>query len=323
MIQHIVRRLLISIPLLVGVTIGTFAMAELLPGDYVNTIVPPEVAMQREITEEEMKAARAYYGLDKPAYQRYLIWLCELVLRGNLGTSFANGEPIAKKLPAYAWNTVQLTGSALFLAVLIGTTIGVFQALYPYSLFDSLANLLTFLWLSIPSFVFAITAIYIFAFKIPLFPIGGVGPPRRDVGLLTHLHYMVLPVAMLTFGALPNYIRFSRNAMLDVIRADYVTAARAKGLLERIVVVRHALRNALLPLITITAINMPSVLGSATIAETVFFRPGMGAWMLDAVKSRDYPVIVVITLLTSTVVLLSNLVADIAYAVVDPRIRYH
>ena len=321
MTQFIIRRLLISLPILVGITVGTFAMAELLPGDYMDTIVPPEVA-RWGISEEEMRPLREYYGLDKPAYQRYLFWLRELVLRGNLGSSFRDGEPIAKKLPARAWATAQLTASALFLAMVMGTAIGVFQALYPFSAYDNVANFLTFLWLSIPSFVFAITAIYVFAYKIPLFPIGGVGPPRRDVDLLTHLYYMVLPVTMLTFTALPNYIRFSRNAMLDVIHADYVTAARSKGLFERVVIVRHALRNALLPLITITAINLPNVLSSATIAETIFFRPGMGSWMLAAVSSRDSPVIVVINLFTSMLVLLANLGADIAYAVVDPRIRY-
>ena len=322
MTEYIIRRLLIAIPILWGLTLATFAIANLLPGDFVDAMIPEEERVRSGITQADMEVLREYYGLNKPVWERYLIWLRELVLKGNLGTSMYTGNPVATEFLRRLGLTMQLTAAALFLGMILGTTTGVIQALHPRSLFDNVANFLTFVWVSVPGFVFGIMAIYFFAFKIPIFPLGGAGPAGREYGVLTRLHYMGLPLIMLTLGALPGYMRFARNSMLDVIHSDYVMVARSKGLLERIVTLRHALRNALMPLITITGLSIPGLIGGAAIAETMFVWPGMGRWLVSSTRNRDYPVIVAMNLITSTLVLTFNLITDIAYAWADPRIRY-
>jgi len=322
MSQYIIRRLLIAIPVLLGLTIATFMIANLMPGDYVDAMIPEEQRVRMGISSEDMEVLREHYGLNKPVVERYVIWLRELVLHGNLGKSLYTGEPVFSEFSKFVWLTLQLTGASLFLGMLIGTTIGIFQALHPHSFFDNLANFLTFVWISVPDFVFGIISIYFLSFKVALFPLGGAGPPGGDYGILTRLHYMGLPLIMLTLGRLPGYMRFARNSMLDVIHSDYVTVARAKGLIERIITIRHALRNALMPLITITGMSIPGLIGGAAIAESIFVWPGMGRWVVDSIRNRDYPVIVAMNLITSTLVLGFNLITDIAYAWADPRIRY-
>lgn len=317
--KYIIRRILISIPILLGLTLVTFVFIQLMPGDFVSAMIPPEIAVHQ--TPAQLKALRENYGLDKPAPVRYLLWMRELA-QGNLGYSLASGSPViqevAKRLPA----TLELTVTALFFGIIGGALLGIISAVKQYSWLDQILTILGFLWISTPGFVFAIGAIFLFSLKIPLFPTSGLQPYGEQAGLLTKLHHLVLPATVLGLASVAGFMRYTRASMLDVIRQDYVNMARAKGLTERSVILVHALRNALIPLLTIIGLNIPNLLGGAIIIESIFAWPGMGTYSLAAIGSRDYPVIMGVNFIAATVVLISNLVTDLAYAVADPRIRY-
>ena len=318
--QYILHRLLFSIPVLFGISLMLFAMAHSMPGDVLAGLMPPEMTLGGGGVAVSQRL-RAYYGLDKPLPVQYAIWLGEL-LKGNLGYSFATGEPVlehvAEKLPV----TLELTGTAMVFSLITGTMLGIASAVKQYSWLDHLLTLLGFVWVSTPAFVFALLALYFFYLKIPLFPLGGAGPIDRSFGPLTRLHHLILPATVLGLEGVASHMRHTRSSLLEILNQPYVVAARAKGVHERTVILRHALRNALLPLITLVGLRLPGLLGGAFILESVFNWQGMGRYGLIAISRRDYPVIVGVNLLVATFVLLSNLLADILYAVADPRIRY-
>lgn len=317
--RYIARRILISIPILIGLTIITFVLVELMPGDFVDALVPPEsLALY---TPEQLAKLRTQYGLDKPAYVRYLLWLRELG-QGNLGYSLASGEPVLTEIMQRLPATLQLTGTALLFGVVVGTILGIISAVKQYSWLDQLLTVLGFVWISTPSFVFGLIALYIFSLKLDLFPTGGAGPVGEPAGFFSRSYYLVLPTAVLGLEHVAGYMRYARSSLLDVIRQDYMVVARAKGLADRLILLRHGLRNALLPLITIMSLSLPGLIGGAVIIEAIFTWPGMGTYALNAVHTRDYGIIMGVNFVASSLVLLSNLVADILYAVADPRIRY-
>nr|AGC72438.1 peptide ABC transporter, permease protein [uncultured bacterium A1Q1_fos_493] len=318
--KYILRRLLIAIPVLWGITLITFTLANLMPGDYVDALIPPE--QQKTVSPEYLAMLRRYYGLDQPITTRYLIWLRELVLHGNLGHSYRTGEPVLNDIMARLPATLELTLTAMLFSLVVGTTLGIISAIKQYSFLDHLLTFLGFTWVSTPSFVFALLTLYLFSLKIPIFPTGGQGPVGEEYSFWTHLRYLFLPAAVLGLEGLAGYMRFARSSLLDVLRKDYITVARAKGLPEKAVYLVHALRNALLPLITIVGLHLPGLIGGAFIIETIFVWPGMGRFGLLSISARNYPVIMAMNLIGSVLVLLANLLADIAYAVADPRIRY-
>jgi peptide/nickel transport system permease protein len=316
---YILRRLAISVPILLGLTLVTFVFTELMPGDFVDALVPPTAIVA--YTPEQLETMRENYGLNKPAYERYLIWLRELA-RGNLGHSLTSGAPvrdeILQRLPA----TLQLTVSSLLFGILVGTILGIIAAVKQYSWLDQLLTILGFSWISTPAFVFAIGGIYLFSLKLPLFPTSGMANYGEAATLLTRIHHMILPAAVLGLGSVASFMRYTRGSLLDVIRQEYITVARAKGLGETAILLTHALRNALLPVITIIGLDIPYLIGGTVIIEHIFAWPGMGTYSLGAITARDYPVIMGVNFMVALVVLLSNLLADITYAFVDPRIRY-
>jgi peptide/nickel transport system permease protein len=316
---YILRRLAISVPILLGLTLVTFVFTELMPGDFVDALVPPTAIVA--YSPEQLEAMRETYGLNKPAYERYFIWLRELA-SGNLGHSLVSGAPvraeILQRLPA----TLQLTASSLLFGIIVGAILGIIAAVKQYSWIDQLLTILGFSWISTPGFVFAIGGIYLFSLKIPLFPTSGIVNYGESATLLTRIHHMILPAAVLGLGSVASFMRYTRGSMLDVIRQDYITVARAKGLGEKAILMTHALRNALIPVITIIGLDIPYLIGGTVIIEFIFAWPGMGAYSLGAITARDYPVIMGVNFMVALVVLLSNLITDIAYAFVDPRIRY-
>lgn len=316
---YILRRITMSIPILLGLTVVTFLFTELMPGDFVDSLVPPTVIVS--YTTEQLQAMRESYGLNKPPHERYLIWLGQLA-QGNLGYSLTSGAPvrdeIAKRLPA----TLQLTATSLLFGIVVGVLLGIISAVKQYSWLDQLLTVLGFAWISTPAFVFAIGGIYLFSLKIPLFPTSGIMDYGGSASLLNRIHHMILPAAVLGLGSVAGFMRYARGSLLDVIRQDYVTVARAKGLSERAILFSHALRNALIPVITIIGLDIPYLIGGAVIIESIFAWPGMGTYSLGAINARDYPVIMGVNFMVALVVLLSNLLADIAYAFADPRIRY-
>ena len=319
---YILHRVLISVPILLGISLVLFLVAHSMPGDALAGLMPPEMMLGGGAVAVSQRL-REYYGLDKSLPAQYVIWLREL-LKGNLGYSFATGEPVLThilgKLPA----TIELTVTAMVFSLTVGTTLGITSAIKQYSWLDHVLTFLGFVWVSTPAFVFALLGLYLFYLKIPLFPLGGAAPIPIEgpVGLLTLLHHLALPATVLGLEGVASYMRHTRSSLLEVLGQPYVVAARAKGLRERVVILRHALRNALLPLITLAALKLPSVIGGAFILESVFNWPGMGRYGLMAISRRDYPVILGTNLLVAVFVLLSNLLADILYAVVDPRIHY-
>lgn len=316
---YILRRLAISVPILIGLTVVTFLLTELMPGDFVDGLIPTTAIVN--FSPEQMEAMRESYGLNKPAYVRYFIWLRELV-QGNLGRSLTSGAPVRDEILARLPATLQLTSTALLIGVVMGVGLGIASAVKQYTWIDQLLTLLGFFWISTPGFVFAIGGIFLFSLKLPIFPTSGIINYGEEATLLTRIHHMILPSLVLGLGSMAGFMRYARGSLLDVIRQDYIVVARAKGLAERAVLLRHALRNALIPLITIIGLNIPFLIGGTVIIEHIFAWPGMGTYSLAAIFARDYPVIMGVNFVVALVVLLSNLLADITYAFADPRIHY-
>lgn len=316
---YILRRLAVSIPILLGLTVVTFIFTQLMPGDFVDALIPTTAIAN--FSPEQLEAMRENYGLNRPPHVRYLIWVREL-LRGNLGKSLTSGAPvldeILERLPA----TLQLTASSLLFGIIVGVGLGIISAVKQYSWIDQLLTLAGFFWISTPGFVFAIGGIFLLSQKLPLFPTSGIINYGEEATLLTRIHHMILPSVVLGLGSVASFMRYARSSMLDVIRQDYITVARAKGLAEKAILVGHALRNALIPLITIISLDIPFLIGGTVIIEHIFAWPGMGTYSLAAIHSRDYPVIMGVNFTVALVVLMSNLLADLTYAFVDPRIRY-
>lgn len=316
---YILRRLAVSIPILLGLTVVTFIFTQLMPGDFVDALIPTTAIAN--FSPEQLEAMRENYGLNRPPHVRYLIWVREL-LRGNLGKSLTSGAPvldeILERLPA----TLQLTASSLLFGIIVGVGLGIISAVKQYSWVDQLLTLAGFFWISTPGFVFAIGGIFLLSSQLPLFPTSGIINYGEDATLLTRIHHMILPSVVLGLGSVASFMRYARSSMLDVIRQDYITVARAKGLAEKAILVGHALRNALIPLITIISLDIPFLIGGTVIIEHIFAWPGMGTYSLAAIHSRDYPVIMGVNFTVALVVLMSNLLADLTYAFVDPRIRY-
>ena len=319
MTRYIVRRLLICVPVLWGITLMTFVMTALMPGDYVDSLIPRE--QRRLVSPEYLARLREHYGLNKTVPEQYVIWMREL-LRGNLGYSFTSGEPVLREMLNRLPATLELTITAMLFSVITGTALGLISAIKQYSKLDHLLTFLGLFWISTPNFVFALAALFLFAFKFPLFPLGGEGPVGEQFGLLTRLQHLFLPAIVLGLEGVAGFMRYTRSSLLEVFRSDYITTARAKGLINRVVLLRHAFRNALLPLITIMGLQLPGLIGGAFIIETIFVWPGLGRFGLMAVQESNVPSIMAVNLIASSLVLLSNLVSDIGYSVADPRIHY-
>lgn len=317
--RYLLRRLIISIPVLIGITIATYTIVNLAPGDPVSALLNPEqVAALGPGWVEQQKEA---LGLNKPIPVRYGLWMKELA-RGNLGFSLVDRQPVAHKLAERIWPTLRLMLLALTIALLIAIPTGVLSALKQYSLLDYIVTAFGFLAISIPSFFLGLGGIYIFAVKFGWLPAGGMYTVGQPPSVGDAIRHIVLPATVLGLAQAAPLIRYTRSGMLEVIRQDYVTVARAKGLGERLVIFRHALRNALIPLVTVIALQLPALLGGTVIIEAVFAWPGMGTLAITAIRGRDYPVIMAINLISAVTILLSNLLADLIYAAIDPRIKY-
>jgi peptide/nickel transport system permease protein len=232
------------------------------------------------------------------------------------------GQPVAATVTRALRNSLTLMGTALALGCLIGIPLGIISALRQYSRTDFALTTLAFLGISTPSFLLGLGGLYIFGLKLRLFPIGGMVTPGQPFSLVDFLHHLVLPALILSAAYVAILMRYTRSSMLEVINATYVSTARAKGLREKQVILVHAFRNALIPIITVIGLALPEMVGGAVITETVFSWPGMGSLLVEGVSGRDYPLIMGISLLVGTTVLFANLLTDVTYALVDPRIRY-
>ena len=317
MFKYFLRRLLISIPVLIGVTIIIFALTELAPGDVADYYVDPEA----EMTAEAMEQLRARFGLDQPAPVRYLKWAGRIV-QGDMGYRYVDGRPVADVIVLRLGATVRLISTALIFGTVVGIILGVFTGLHQYSVWDFGLTGLSFLFISMPAFIAGIFGLYIFSIKLNLFPVGGMRPVTRDPTFWDSVHHLLLPALILSLAYIARFMRYTRFSMLDVIHANYVQSARAKGLRERTVIWRHMFPNAVLPVVTVIGLSLPNLVVGAVFIETVFSWPGTGTLYLDAVRARDVPLLMGLNLVMAIVILLANLLTDLAYSWVDPRIRY-
>lgn len=316
--RYILRRILISIPVLFGITLVTYVIVTLAPGDPVSALVNPEQVA--ELGPGWLEQQRAELGLDKPLPIRYGLWLKE-ILKGNFGYSFSDRQPVAEKITERLWPTIKLMLTVQILALLIAVPIGIVSAVKQYSILDYFATVFGFATISIPSFFLALAGIYLFAIKLRWLPTAGMTTIGQPPSLLDSLHHLILPATVLGLAQAAPLIRYTRSSMLETIRQDYVRVARAKGLSEGAVILRHALRNALIPLVTVVALTLPQMLGGTVIIEQVFAWPGMGTLAIKAVRARDYPTIMAINMIGAIAILVSSLIADVIYAWVDPRIK--
>ena len=300
----------------------TFSLIHLAPGGPLKF----SLALQGDISPEYLIEMERRLGLDKPLWQQYLIWL-KNILTGNLGTSYIKEVPISYLLQLYAFNTLKLMFFAQIIAVLIAVPLGIISAVKQDSIIDNASRFISLFGVSMPSFWTGLMLIFFFAVRLDLLPVYGA----RTIGATydsafavwwDQVTHMILPVAVLALSSSALITRLVRSSMLEVLNQDYITTARAKGLKENIVIYKHALRNALLPVVTVVGMSMGFLLAGATVTETVFAWPGMGRFVVQSTFNRDYPAIMAVTMIVALMVVIANLVTDIAYGYLDPRIRY-
>lgn len=305
MSRYILRRLLYAIPVMLVVSLIVFGILHIAPGD------PATMLAGEDARPEDVAAIKANYGLDQPLYVQYGVWLGN-ALRGDFGRSIVTRRPVMDEIATRLPSTVQLAVSALFLAVILGMIVGVISATRQYSALDHGVMVLALLGVSMPVFWLGLMLIMIFAVELRWLPTGGTGTIQQ----------LVLPAVTLGAASTAIIARMTRSSMLEVVRQDYIRTARAKGLMERVVLVRHALKNALIPVATVVGIEFGYLLGGAVITETVFSRPGLGRMLVTSINSRDFPVVQGTLMLLAGSFVLVNLLVDILYGFLDPRIRY-
>lgn len=315
---YVLRRLLIAVPSLLGISVVLFTVLALAPGDpfeelATNPNVPPEVRL----------ALRAQLGLDDPVWQRYWHWLTSM-LQGDWGYSFVSridvDTLILQRIPV----TLAVIGASQVLALLIALPVGIVAAVKPYSWFDRIASTIAFVGFSLPTFFTGLLFILLFSIHLGWLPFVF----KADIEATgwqwwwEHLKQSIMPIMVLGLFQAASWMRYVRSAVLDVIRLDYVTTARSKGLAEKVVVMKHVVRNALIPVVTLVALQMPAVFGGAIVTEQIFRIPGIGSLLIDAILRNDTPVIMAVTFVFSILVIFFNLVADVLYGWLDPRISY-
>ncbi|MBU0672555.1 MAG: ABC transporter permease [Candidatus Margulisbacteria bacterium] len=318
--KFVFRRLLQLIPLLIGVSLISFFVMHLAPGDPTSLFTDPN------IDPMDLARIRANWGLDKPIIIQYFYWLGNVV-RGDFGTSYMSGQPVLKEILERLPNTLLLMVASYILTLLITIPLGVISAVKKGKWFDNLVTVLSFAGMATPSFWLGMMLMLLFSVKLGWLPaVGMYDPLIRDQGVgvrvLDLIRHMILPLTTMTVLSLAGITRYQRAAMLEVLNQDFIRTARAKGLPERVVIFKHALRNALIPIVTILGLSLPGLFGGAFIIETIFAWPGMGRLGVLAIFQRNYPLIMGIVVFSAVLIMLGNLLADICYALVDPRIRY-
>jgi peptide/nickel transport system permease protein len=345
MAQYIVRRLLQAIPMLLLVSIVLFVLVNLAPGGPMSAY-----SRTNRIPEEKREAIRRSFGLDQPLPVQYIVWLVgndwmaidsdgdgltdsygtrKGVLRGDFGFSYKNREPVLGQILDRLPNTIYLMGITLIAVAIVAIPVGILSAVKQYSAFDLIATTLSFMGQAIPEFWLGLILILIFYLTLSnpltgesLLPAGGMYTIGEDFSIGDRIRHLILPVSMGMVGWVAWYSRFLRSSMLEVINQDYIRTARAKGQVERKVLFKHALKNALIPLVTMFALDFPYIFSGSLYVELLFSWPGMGRLYYSAATSRDYPILLAVLIIGAAIVIVSNLMADIAYGFLDPRVRY-
>jgi peptide/nickel transport system permease protein len=318
MSTYLLRRLLLAIPSLLGISVVLFTVLALAPGDPFE-----ELATNPNVPPEVRAALRAQFGLDDPIWQRYFHWLGAM-LRGDWGFSFISRVDVDTLIWQRVPVTLAVIGSAQLLALLVAIPVGTLAAVRPYSIFDKIANTLAFVGFSLPTFFTGLLLILLFSITLDWLPF----VYRADIDATgfawwwAHIRQSIMPVLVLGLFQGASLVRFVRNSVLEAVRQDHVTTARSKGLPEHQVIIKHVLRNALVPVVTLVALQMPAVFGGAIVTEQIFRIPGIGSLLIDAILRNDTPVIMAVTFVFACLVLLFNLIADLLYGWLDPRVSY-
>jgi len=316
--NYLLRRLIVAVPSLLGISLILFVLLALAPGDPFG-----ELASNPNVPPEMREALRIKFGMDDPILLRYVHWLIAMI-HGDWGFSFASRVNVDTLILQRIPTTLYVIGTAQILALAVALPVGVLAAMRPYSIFDQIANTLAFVGFSLPTFFTGLLLILIFSINLGWLPF----VYRADIGATgwhwywENVRQAIMPVAVLGLYQAASYTRYVRSAVLDVIKLDYVTTARSKGLDERNVIVKHVVRNALIPVVTLVALQMPTVFGGAIVTEQIFRIPGIGSLLISAILANDTPVIMAVTFVFACLVVLFNLVADILYGWLDPRISF-
>lgn len=314
-LAYLTRRTLATIPLFLGVSIILFFVLHLAPGG------PADVyADNPSVTPAALENLKRELGLDQPLPVQYIRWVSAFA-RGEWGFSIRSGQPVLETALERVGPTLFLGGTAFALALLTAIPLGVFSALRRYSSVDYVFTFLSFLGISMPIFWLALMLQAFFAVQLRWLPSAGL-ETIGDGGFLDRLRHLILPASLLAIANIASWGRFVRSSMLDVLNLDYIRTARAKGLGERIITYRHAFRNALIPVVTVIALDFAGILSGAVITETIFAWPGMGRLFIEAMNGRDYPVLMALLMIGSVALVFTNLLTDLVYSVIDPRIRY-
>lgn len=314
--RYVARRLIQAIPLLFGISLISFAILKAVPGG-------PTAAYEGNpsFTDEDLRRLEAAFGLDQPVHVQYINWLTRFV-QGDWGYSYSGGQPVLQLILERLPNTLYLTIVAYLAVLAIALPIGVLTATRQYSWFDHVVTGSTFAFLSTPTFWLGLLLLLFFGLQLRWLPLGGIQTLGADFDPIDRLRHLILPVATLALVQIGSYTRFLRASMLETIHQDFMRTARAKGLTERVVIMRHGLKNAAIPLVTVAALDLPDLFTGALITEQIFGWPGMGRLFWDSATRSDYPVLMGILAITSTLIVLANLLADVLYGYLDPRIRY-
>ncbi|WP_461204797.1 ABC transporter permease [Clostridium sp. DL1XJH146] len=316
MFNYIMRRILITIPVLIGVTIISFIIINMAPGNPVDMMVDPN------ITAADLALKKEALGLNDPLYIQYFHW-AENVLHGNLGYSMTSYRPVSEIIGERLGPSFLLMILSMIVGFLIAIPVGILSATKQYSKLDYIATAGSLIGISIPTFFLSLSLIFIFALKLKWLPTGGMVTLGGTAGFVDRVKHLVLPVLVLGIFVAGKQVRYVRSSMLEILEQDYLRTARAKGVIERLVINKHALRNALIPIVTVIGIEVASIMGGAVITESVFSWPGIGRLTIEAIMSRDYPTLMGLNFIAAIIVLGANLITDILYCVVDPRIKYN
>jgi peptide/nickel transport system permease protein len=319
MATYVLRRLIQAIPILIGISVVSFMIVHLAPGD------PTDRFRSGRVSAATIANLIRLYGLDKPLPEQFTSWFTafwQFWKPEAWGFSFVDGRPVTEKIAEKIPTTMLLMGISLFVTVIVAIPVGVLAAVKQYSWADKIITTLATIGYALPSFVLGVLLLYMFSIKTHLFPSFGMQSLGREGNIADIAWHMVLPVSSLAIQQIAGWSRYMRASMLEVLQQDYVRTARAKGLSDSRVIFKHALRNALIPVITLLGLTLPSLLAGAAITESIFSWPGLGYMAVQSVQTNDYPVVLAIVMIGGVMVILGNLLADILYGLVDPRIKY-
>ncbi len=317
MLMYITRRVLQLIPLLLVISFVSFGIYQLSPGDPVKAYAPREMMKH----PEQLERLRRQLGLDKPWYVQYYRWM-ERTVQGDLGRSMITGQPVLDRFKLAIPNTLKMTVTAWVISFALAIIVGVVSATRRYTLVDSASTIFSFAGISVPSFFLGILLMLLFAVKLKWLPSIGMYTPGKEGDFWDGVIHMIMPVTALAVTEIAATSRYVRSSLLEVLKMDYIRTARSKGLSERIVTYKHALRNSLMPVVTFLGLNMASFVSGALVIENLFAWPGMGRVTIQAVFQQDYPMVMAANLIFAFLTVVGNLIADIMYAVVDPRVKF-